>query len=124
MSYLDVDRMEVVRFPVKIVAHGDGHGHGYRVDQSASDSDSSASCGGCLLVFAVPMLIWLLVSIWNPINHNPGGIGAAALFLVVASSCIALGVRLIISARQRKGSDKNHTRRSGAEGGSHSPHNE
>lgn len=109
LSYMDLGRMEVVRFPVHINSTAPGISQAYDQQgrQPALQADSSAGCGGCLLVIAIPMLGWLLVSIWNPINHNLNGIGAAVSLFLVAAGCFVSGVHLITRARQRRRNDEN-----------------
>lgn len=109
LSCMDLDRMELVRFPVHInsTAPGISQAFDQQGRQPALQADSNAGCGGCLLVIAIPMLVWLLVSIWNPVNHNSNGIGAAVFLFLVAAGCFVSGVRLITRARQLRRNDEN-----------------
>lgn len=103
-SYFDVRKMQVVRFPGHIDAHASFMSQ-FEADQSSQDvsqTDGTAGCGGCLLIISVPMLLWLMISIWNPMYHSQGGISAAAWLFMISLGGLIWGVRLIKRSHSRR----------------------
>lgn len=95
LSYLDVNRVRLVECPVNLNPE-------WHPTTPVSSQPSSTGCGVALLGVAIAILLWLLATLWNPINHSPEGIRTGTYLFLIAACILALGIYLISRSRRKR----------------------
>lgn len=78
VSYFDISEMSIIQLPsgcIKTMSHGD----------TSPSRRSGSGCGWLLLIFFVPILMWLMFGFWGTRDHSfMSVIGGAVISLITA----------------------------------------